>query len=510
MIVAVAATVLTVLPSDTEAFAPHDPIVIDGDSDFDDADDDGVVGGDGSPSNPYVIDGWSISAGATHGISILNTNAHFVVSNVSINHDVYNYNNYNGVYLYNADNGRVENCSITGWVKKGVLVEESSDIKVYNNTISNHAWLGKDRHGVSFDSCSGSLIVEKNNVSEANYGIWVMHSDGVRISENNVTGTVHGSIVPSSSKYAVIEQNTMTHGGVMVMGYAIADFNTHTITGNYVNGKEVRYVKNSSGFDIIAEDLGQIILANCSQVSLADMQFSDVAAALTLGHCNDTTISSCDSIDISWYGLITSYSRNVTAFDSDFINCSAGVFAYVGNSMHFEGCAFVGNENWGLYAYIVSELNVTQCLVAENDYPSHVTYAIYYRGASSSVDLDSYITYNIIRDNDYGIILMDVGGTHINHNDFLNNVVHAEDTASTENFWDDGVEGNFWDNYTGEDLLPPIGIGDEPFKIDDGSYDYYPLVDQAIPEFSDVVLPVMAIVTLFAVLTARKRSARAK
>jgi parallel beta-helix repeat protein len=510
MLFGAAAVALITLPSETEAFTPHDPIYISGDSDFSDGDDDGVTGGTGTFSDPYVIDGWSISAGAAHGIHILNTNVYFVIANVSISHDEYNYNNYHGVYLYNADNGRVENCNITGWVKRGVLVESSSDIKINDNTIGNHASIGNDRYGVYIDTCSGSLRVERNNVSEANYGIFVKLSNGALIEDNNITGTIRGGIVPSSSKYAVIERNTMTQGGVMVLGYAIADFNSHKLNDNYVNGKEVRYVKNASGFAFTAEDLGQVILANCSDVTLAEMEFVDVAAGINLGHCNDTTISNCECTDNGWYGILTSYSRNVTAVESTFAGCSAGVFAYVGNSLHFERCAFTGSENWGLYAYLVSELSVTQSTIAENDYPSHVTYGILYVSSSSSVDQDSYITYNVIRDNYYGIVLQNVGGVHVNHNDFVNNTVHANDTASTENYWDDGVEGNFWDNYTGPDEDPPIGIGDDPFKIDDGSYDYYPLVDQVIPEFGDVVIPVTSMIVLFAILTARKRKQRTR
>ena len=68
LVIGSAFAVLAALPSSTEAFSPHDPILISGNADFSDGDDDGVIGGSGIATDPYVIDGWSILAGSAIGI----------------------------------------------------------------------------------------------------------------------------------------------------------------------------------------------------------------------------------------------------------------------------------------------------------------------------------------------------------------------------------------------------------------------------------------------------------
>jgi len=61
----------------------------------------------------------------------------------------------------------------------------------------------------------------------------------------------------------------------------------------------------------------------------------------------------------------------------------------------------------------------------------------------------------------------------IHHNNFINNDLHAYDIFNNQ--WDDGNQGNYWDDYTGSDE-DGNGIGDTPYSITGGtSQDRYPL-----------------------------------
>jgi parallel beta-helix repeat protein len=74
----------------------------------------------------------------------------------------------------------------------------------------------------------------------------------------------------------------------------------------------------------------------------------------------------------------------------------------------------------------------------------------------------------------------------IYHNNFVNNTeqVYISTHPSYANFWDNGVEGNYWSNYTGidvysgpdQDLPGSNGIGDTPYDIDENNRDCYPLM----------------------------------
>jgi parallel beta-helix repeat protein len=93
---------------------------------------------------------------------------------------------------------------------------------------------------------------------------------------------------------------------------------------------------------------------------------------------------------------------------------------------------------------------------------------------------DNSIIGNTIADNYSGIWLRH-GGTPdiIYHNAFINNTVQAH-TELSIGTWDNGSEGNYWDDYTGADA-DGDGIGDTPHIIDENNQDNYPFMTPLTP-----------------------------
>ncbi|MHA1936657.1 MAG: hypothetical protein ACW97O_00430, partial [Candidatus Thorarchaeota archaeon] len=99
---------------------PHDPIVIDGDASFSDTALLEGWPGDGSPENPYIIDGFDIDLGGAigHCISIYNTRVSFTISNCN---------------LTGASN--------LGWaIGAGISLENVTDGELVNNTCNSNVW----------------------------------------------------------------------------------------------------------------------------------------------------------------------------------------------------------------------------------------------------------------------------------------------------------------------------------------------------------------------------------
>jgi parallel beta-helix repeat protein len=77
------------------------------------------------------------------------------------------------------------------------------------------------------------------------------------------------------------------------------------------------------------------------------------------------------------------------------------------------------------------------------------------------------------------------------HNVFMNNnrnVAFEENVKAIGNFWDNGEEGNYWDDYNGTDGNRN-GIGDTPYVINEDNIDNYPLVFPYDVENDAVGLP---------------------
>lgn len=111
--------------SSAAILTPSSHIVIIGDANFTSAN--GVVSGNGTQSNPYIIEGKSIDFESGDGISVRKTSAHFVIRDVEVR------NSSSGIVLYNVTNGRIEN-SVLKNNSFGVHLRGCIDCVVVNNT----------------------------------------------------------------------------------------------------------------------------------------------------------------------------------------------------------------------------------------------------------------------------------------------------------------------------------------------------------------------------------------
>jgi len=86
-----------------------------------------------------------------------------------------------------------------------------------------------------------------------------------------------------------------------------------------------------------------------------------------------------------------------------------------------------------------------------------------------------------------------------------NNIISENNIRSSINVWDNGVYGNYWDDYIGVDN-DGNGIGDTPYIIDENNIDRYPLMEQyVIPEFpSWIILPLFMAVTLLTAIVYKR------
>jgi len=114
---------------------------------------------------------------------------------------------------------------------------------------------------------------------------------------------------------------------------------------------------------------------------------------------------------------------------------------------------------------------------------------------------------NTMRNNDYGIQVIDASNNTFCHNNLVNNTNQVASTNSI-NKWDCGYPsgGNYWSDY--EERYPNAteigdsGLWDTPYVINEDNIDTYPI----IPEFPTLIaLPLFVIATVLITIIYKRR-----
>ncbi|MFX0054223.1 MAG: right-handed parallel beta-helix repeat-containing protein [Promethearchaeota archaeon] len=131
--------------------------------------------GNGSASDPYIIENLNISLGSETCILIYNVTAHFVIRNSYLStSDDFAYN----IQVITSRNGRIDNCTITGG-GYGISISSSSGIEVTSSTICSTDM------GISISN-SELCFIESNKIYGTKTGIRVYDSMNNTVTANKV------------------------------------------------------------------------------------------------------------------------------------------------------------------------------------------------------------------------------------------------------------------------------------------------------------------------------------
>ena len=226
VIMIIGATTWLIARSTPNPFEPppgyieHTTIWIGGNSYF--TSDNGVVGGDGTAADPYIIAGWCIRTsilwdGAVAGIQIANVNAHFIVRDCYISTSSSNRDW--GIYLTDCVNGTLEgnNCSGNQY---GMRLDFSSNIMIRNNScFSNYC-------GIELSRGSTDNTVINNTCSDCWYGISLESSRNTLMNNTCISNNLHGIYVRYSSDENTLRNNTCSWNRGTGMDFHVSSSDT--------------------------------------------------------------------------------------------------------------------------------------------------------------------------------------------------------------------------------------------------------------------------------------------
>lgn len=360
---------------------------------------------------------------------------------------IHNYTSY-GIYFEMVESSVIVETSVKDGGSDGIYIRWSSDILIQNCSV-----LKTNFSGIYFYETVDSIIRE-SEIRNGMYGIYLRgSSNNCSILENRIANNMIGIILENSVNDKIM-RNTMTNNGIALVGDDLKHFDSHTIESNTVNGKPIYYLKNRAN-EIIPEDAGEVILVNCTEMNVSNIQFSSSTIGAELVFSNHCTICS-NTIRDEVAGILMFRSDNNTVKENDFSdNPWAGMMLFASNSNEISHNAFTSN-NFSLYLGD-SYYNKIFC----NNFSDN-NGAVYLSYSSNNI----FYMNNFICNEEH-IILDNSMNNSWNSTEKINYTYNGN---IYENFL-----GNYWDDYNGTDE-DGDGIGETPYNVSEEK-DYYPLIE---------------------------------
>ncbi len=329
-----------------------------------------------------------------------------------------------------------------------------------NNTVNGkpvYYYTNQDMEGISVPSDAGQVIlgnvtgltIEGVNVSGGSVGIFLGYSSHITIANSIITdNTKEGIYLTFSSGNTIVNNHISDNMDGIRLRYS----SNTTITDNLItnNDEDGISLQESSSNTTIVDNT----ITNNGKDGIRVNFFSPLLSLAphntTLNLCprvyippsKNNTIANNTLTDNSYAGIDLYHSSGNTIQSNRITNCTSGMYLKGASETLIGDNTITHNTDAGIFLYISSNMTITGNTIANN---------------RKGILLKSHSTSNLVY-----------------RNNFIENVVHANDTHGG-NAFNKSTIGNYWEDYNGTDANGD-GIGDTPYEIPGGagSKDYHP------------------------------------
>ncbi len=364
-----------------------------------------------------------------------------------------------GIRIY-SDDVQIRNSTVQLGYGTGIYIEDAIVSITNSSIIDNH------NMGVYIYNVNGGLQLDHNNISSnGNEGIYIVWSSYINVTGNNISNNYRGMRISGSSSLN-ITNNNFTNNGIFIGAFHISHSNTHHIpTTNSVNGKPLYYYKNSNGINIDGINIGQLLLANCTNFDIRNLQINNTNVGLEVLYSTNINIMG-NNISSNWDGIGIYYSSNNNITGNNLSSNIALGTCLVGSSNNKINSNNVSNN---LHGVIIQDSSNS------NEFYSNYVISNTILSIRLILSNGNKIIDNDIQNNIWGPYLTNSNYNLLYHNNLKNNNQNAYDDGS--NYWDNGLEGNWWDDNLNPGDTDGDGICDQSYS-GTSFVDYKPLANE--------------------------------
>ena len=501
--------------------------------------------GDGSPGDPYIIEGYNITSNSD-SILIRHTTRAFEIRNCLITS--FTSGSGNGIMIDNVTQAGIVDTVVmdksdtidvrhvpTLYIENCTVYDGGSSIYIYNCTgvtITECNISDNFDHGIYLNACNNSMI--SNNVingTSFGAGIRLFDSHVATIIGNHIFNCRASGVWASYSPNATIEENII-HDNLYwlgpMCGVHLDQSPYASIVGNEIfdNSRNGIYVYNSDWANIFDNDIYgnsehgiDSIFSSNGTILQNDIHsngwwptMTNSLCGIFLGSSDDWVISENTIWNNTPSGISLEGVMRVTIANNEiFNNTDFGIFGVgVDESVILENQIYgmgwsdtISDDQCGIYLDGSGEgigHNITNNEIYDSNGHGILLYngedhvvdsnIIHHNNFSIYVDIDGgvNVTNNIVYDNSIGILLEYADGSWIYGNDFGWNDVNALDiTSGDQVYWTDNVSiGNHWQDYNGGGI----------YWISNGTHgvssDLYPSISLNLTQANPITFEILA------------------
>jgi len=368
--------------------------------------------------------------------------------------------------LINNNSDLVKMASLEGWNGTGSAAYpyKITDYDIDGSTMLASIYIGNTTAHFIVTGCN----LHGTHHATTNSGIYLCNVTNGVIADNNCSDNYYGIELGSSSHNNVVRNNTCVNNWHGIILHS--DSNNNTLMNNTCLLSSMRgIVITFSNDNVVSKN-------NCSSNYNDGIFISNSINMMVVDN-----IFYNNSIGISLDGNNQSVRNNTCYQNLEGIQSGTTFSLFIGNNVS-------ENQDNGLY-------------LSSGAHSNNVENNVFYINSGYGISSWPGATNNRIWNNS---LIKNNGSTAI----YDPSHIQAHDNG-TDNWWNsiDGY-GNYWSDWQGRDFNMD-GVQDAPYNISGtaGAKDYYPLASfptPPIPEFSNMIIPMIGILSLFVLVRARR------